>query len=290
MELIQVLIYGLLLGGVYALLSSGLSLIFGVLDIVNVSQGAYLVASAFVTWRIWESTGIEPLLLLPLISIVWFFLGLAIYRGLFARVAPQGPSMTVLLAFGIALVFEGLLNLIFGNKFKSIVNDYSLKSFDLNTIILPYTQVIASVVAVIALVLMFLYLKYSWAGRALRATAQNRDGAALVGISHNKSSAFAYAIGMSTAGAGGVLLAITYPFYPATHYEWIAKLLGIIVLGGMGSLPGAIIGSILLGISEAAGNTYAPQWTILFFYSVIMLTLLFRPEGILGAKTRKDSA
>jgi branched-chain amino acid transport system permease protein len=138
--------------------------------------------------------------------------------------------------------------------------------------------------------MMYSYLKYSWAGRALRATAQNRDGAALVGISHDKASAFAYGIGMATAGAGGVLLAITYPFYPATHYEWIARLLGIIVLGGMGSVPGAIIGSILLGIAEAAGNTFVPQWTIIIFYGVILLTLLFKPEGILGAKTRKDSA
>jgi len=290
MMLLQVLIFGLLLGGVYALLSSGLNLIFGVLDIVNVSQGAYLVASAFVTWKVYTVTGIEPLLMLPIMTILWFGFGLLIFRGFFARVAPQGPSMTVLLSFGIALVFEGSLNLIFGNKFKSIVTDYSLDSWRIGSLVFPLTQVISSLVAIVALLILYGYLKFSWAGRALRATAQNRDGASLVGISHNKSAAFAYALGMATAGAGGVLIAITYPIFPATHYEWIAKLLGIIVLGGMGSLPGAIIGSFLLGLAEAAGNTYAPQWTILMFYGVIMLTLLFRPEGLLGATSRKDSA
>lgn len=290
MLFLQVVMFGLLLGGVYALLSSGLTLIFGVLDIVNVAQGAFLVAGAFFTWKIWILTGIEPLLLLPVVTLVWFGLGILLFRGLFARVSKQGPSMTVLLSFGVALVFEGALNLIFGNKFKSIQTPYSLHSWKLGKIVFPLTQIIASTVAAVTLFLMYIYLKNSWSGRALRATAQNRDGAALVGISHNRASSFAYGLGMATAGAGGVLVSVTYPFYPATHYEWIAKLLGIIVLGGMGSLPGAIIGSIMLGITEAAGNTYAPQWTLLFFYGVIMLVLLFKPEGILGAQSRKDSA
>lgn len=290
MLLLQVLMFGILLGGVYALLSSGLTLIFGVLDIVNVAQGAFLVAGAFFTWKMWIVTGIEPLLLLPVVTLVWFGLGILLFRGLFARVSKQGPSMTVLLSFGLALVFEGALNLIFGNKFKSIQTSYSLHSWKLGKIVFPLTQIVASTVAAITLFLMYMYLKKSWSGRALRATAQNRDGAALVGISHNRASSVAYGLGMATAGAGGVLVSVTYPFYPATHYEWIAKLLGIIVLGGMGSLPGAIVGSIMLGITEAAGNTYAPQWTILFFYAVIMLVLLFKPEGILGARSRKDSA
>ena len=119
MEIIQVLSFGLLLGGLYSLLSSGLALIFGVLDIVNVAQGAFLVSGAFLTWQIWESTGIEPILLIPVVALLWFGLGIVIYRTLFVRVAPQGPSMTVLLSFGLALIIEGALNLIFGNKFKS---------------------------------------------------------------------------------------------------------------------------------------------------------------------------
>jgi len=290
MVFLQVVMFGLLLGGVYALLSSGLTLIFGVLDIVNVAQGAFLISGAFFTWKVWILTGIEPLLLLPLVTLIWFGLGILLFKGLFARVAPQGPSMTVLLSFGLALVFEGALNLIFGNKFKSIQTSYSLNSWTIGKIVFPLTLVIACTVAAVTLFLMYIYLKFSWAGRALRATAQNRDGAALVGISHNRASSFAYGLGMATAGAGGVLVSVTYPFYPASHYDWIAKLLGIIVLGGMGSLPGAILGSLMLGITEAAGNTYAPQWTILFFYGVIMLVLLFKPEGILGAQSRKDSA
>ena len=289
MEIIQVLSFGILLGGLYALLSSGLALIFGVLDIVNVAQGAFLVSGAFLTWQIWESTGIEPVLLIPIVGLLWFGLGTIIYRTLFVRVAPQGPSMTVLLSFGLALIIEGALNLIFGNKFKSVQTSYSLKSYTLGEINFPAPQVIASLAAAMVLVLLYLYLKFSWAGRALRATAQNRDGAALIGISHKKISSFAYGLGMATAGAGGVLISVSYPIYPATHYEWISKLLGIIVLGGMGSIPGAIIGSMLLGIVEAAGNTFAPQWTILFFYGVIILSLLFKPEGLLGARSRKDS-
>lgn len=289
MELLQVLSFGLLLGGLYSLLSAGLALIFGVLDIVNVAQGAYLVSGAFLTWQIWSITGIEPLLLIPIISLLWFGLGLVLYRTLFARVAPQGPSMTVLLSFGVALIFEGALNLIFGNKFKSIQTSYSLSSFKVGEINFPASQVIASLAAAIVLIILYFYLKLSWAGRALRATAQNRDGAALIGISHQKVLSMAYGLGMATAGAGGVLISVSYPIFPASHYVWISKLLGIIVLGGMGSIPGAILGSMLLGIVEAAGNTYAPQWTNIFFYGVIILALLFKPEGLLGARRRKDS-
>jgi len=147
---------------------------------------------------------------------------------------------------------------------------------------------ISGVLAIVVLGGIYLYLKKSWAGRALRASAQNKDGAALVGISATRSSSLAFGIGAMTAGVGGVLLAIMYPIYPATQYDWIARLLGIIVLGGMGSIPGAIIASLLLGVSESIAQAYVPQWSSAFFYGAILLILLFRPHGIMGEKTRED--
>lgn len=290
MEFVQVLAFGILMGGVYALLASGVTLIFGVLDVVNVAQGSFLVFSALFTWQIWDMFGFEPLLLVPVMGALMFVIGWLIYRGLLVRVAPQGPGMTVLLMFGVAIAMEGVLNIIFGNKFKSVTPPYFTESLQLGEIVLPYPQLISGFLGFLVLGGIYLYLRKSWAGRALRASAQNKDGAALVGISANKASALAFGIGAMTAGVGGVLLAIMYPIYPATQYDWIARLLGIIVLGGMGSIPGAIIASMLLGVSEAFAQAYVPQWSSAFFYGAILLILLFRPHGIMGAKTREDVA
>ena len=124
MLILQVLVYAVLIGGIYALLASGVTLIFGVLDVVNVAQGAFLVFSALLTWQIWSWTGIEPLLLIPVMGVLLGAIGWAIYRGMLVRVIPQGPGMTVLLMFGVALTIEGILNLVFGNKFKSVSPDY----------------------------------------------------------------------------------------------------------------------------------------------------------------------
>jgi branched-chain amino acid transport system permease protein len=287
-EIVQILAFGILMGGVYALLSSGVTLIFGVLDVVNVAQGSFLVFSALLTWQIWDLTGIEPLLLIPVMGALMAFFGWIIYRGLVKRVVPQGPGMTVLLMFGVAIAMEGILNIAFGNKFKSVTPPYFTQSLQIGELVLPYPQLISGVMAAIVLVGLFFYLKLSWAGRALRASAQNKDGAALVGISSIKASSLAFAIGAMTAGVGGVLLIIMYPIYPATQYDWIAKLLGIIVLGGMGSIPGAVIASMILGISEAFAQAYIPQWSAAIFFGVILVVLLFRPEGLLGEKTRED--
>ncbi|MBI1350608.1 MAG: branched-chain amino acid ABC transporter permease [Actinomycetales bacterium] len=290
MEIVQVLAFGLLLGGVYALLASGVTLIFGVLDVVNVAQGAFLVFSALFTWQIWDAFGVEPLLLIPVMGFLMGVLGWGIYRGMVMRVAPQGPGMTVLLMFGVALTLEGILNLIFGNKFKSVTPPYFTESFTIGQLVIPLPQLISGVLGFLILGGIYAYLRLSWAGRALRASAQNKDGAALVGISSVKSASFAFAIGAATAGVGGVLLSIMYPIYPATQYDWIARLLGIVVLGGFGSIPGAVIGSLILGMTEAFANTYLPQWSSLFFYGTILLILLFRPHGLMGAKTREDVA
>lgn len=290
MDLVQVIAFGVLIGGVYALLASGVTLIFGVLDVVNVAQGSFLVFSALFTWQIWSVTGLEPLLLVPVMGLLMFGIGWAIYRGLLVRVAPQGPGMTVLLMFGVAIAMEGALNIVFGNEFKSVTPPYFTDSLVVGGIVLPYPQLISGVLAVVVLGGIYLYLKKSWAGRALRASAQNKDGAALVGISGTRASSLAFGIGAMTAGVGGVLLAIMYPVFPATQYEWIARLLGIIVLGGMGSIPGAIIASMVLGISESIASAYIPQWAPVFFYGAILVILLFRPHGLLGEKTREDVA
>jgi len=290
-QLLQALVLGLLIGGVYALMASGLTLVFGVMNIVNVAHGATLIAVAMVTWWVWRHTGLDPLLVGVLLVPVMFGVGWVAYKGVVSRINTESVSMSVLLTFGIALTIEGVLNVVAGNKFRSATPAYFEQSFRIGDLVFPKTQVYGAALAMITLAALYVVLTKTWTGRAIRATSQNVSGAALVGISAAGTSALTFAIGTATTGVGGSILSVLYPFFPASHYDWISRLLGIIVLGGMGSLPGALTGAVLLGLAETLTATYGSlQWASVIFYVAILVVLLVKPEGLFGSKLREDVA
>jgi branched-chain amino acid transport system permease protein len=290
-KLIQTIILGLLIGGVYALMAAGLTLIFGVMNIINVAHGAFLVLSALITWELWKTFGIDPLLAAVVTTPVMFVLGLVVYKLLLERLRNSPPSMTVLLTFGLALVIEGVMGLVTRNIFRSVTPSYFNASFDLGPFFLPKAQVYGAIAAMAVMGLLYLGLTRTWAGRAIRASSQNVSGAQLVGISATGVAALTFSVGAATAGVGGSLLAVLFAFFPASHYLWISRLLGIIVLGGMGSLPGAVVGALLLGIAETMTATYISlRWATVVFYLVILFVLLLRPQGLFGTKLREDVA
>jgi branched-chain amino acid transport system permease protein len=290
-QLLQALILGLLIGGVYALMASGLTLIFGVMNIINVAQGAFLILVSMFTWWMWRETGIDPILASVVTTPLMFGFGWVLYRTVISRIRESSPSMSVLLTFGLALVIEGVLNVTAGNKFKSASPSYFEESYRIGSISLPKTQVYGFLAAVVVLGALYVVLTRTWTGRAIRACSQNPSGAALVGVGATSTAALAFALGSSTAGVGGSILSVLYPVFPASHYDWISRLLGIIVLGGMGSLPGALAGALILGLAETLTATYwSLQWSTLVFYVVIMLVLLLRPQGLFGSRLREDVA
>jgi branched-chain amino acid transport system permease protein len=289
-HLLQAVILGLLIGGVYALMASGLTLIFGVMNIINVAQGAFLILVAMLTWWLWRETGIDPILASVITTPLMFGLGWLIHRTLIARIRGSAPSMSVLLTFGLALTIEGVLNVTAGNKFKSATPSYFEESYQLGPISLPKPQVYGFLAAIAVLAILYLVLARTWTGRAIRACSQNPSAAALVGVGATNTAALAFALGTATAGVGGSILAVLYPFFPASHYDWISRLLGIIVLGGMGSLLGAVAGALVLGLAETLTATYGSlRWSTLVFYLVIMLVLLIRPQGLFGYRLREDA-
>jgi branched-chain amino acid transport system permease protein len=289
-QLAQAVILGLLIGGVYTLMASGLTLVFGVMRIVNVAHGAMLIAAAMITWSVWSISGIDPFLIAVPMTAVMFGVGWLLYRTVISRIQGASVSMSVLLTFGIALTIEGLLNVFAGNKFRSATPSYFDESFHVGALVFPKTQVYGAAVAVVTLGVLFLVLTRTWTGRAIRATSQNPTGAALIGISSSGVAALAFAIGTATAGVGGSILSVLYPFFPASHYDWIARLLGIVVLGGMGSLAGAFVGALCLGMAETLTATYLSlQWSTLVVYLVILIVLLVRPQGLFGSQLREDA-
>jgi len=290
-QLVQTIVLGLLIGGTYALLASGLTLIFGVMRVINIAHGAFLILAAFLTYTAWSATGIDPLVAVVFTTPLMFAFGWILYTVAVRRVRGAHVSSSVLLTFAIALVVEGLMGLIWGNTSHSVRPSYVNDSFHIGEIFLPKAQVYGCGLACVVLVALYVILTRTWLGRAIRASAANPSGAALVGVNVSAVAALAFAVGVGAAGAGGSIVSVLYPFLPGSHYQWIARLLGIIVLGGMGSLPGAVVGALLLGVAETATVSYiSPAWATAVPYLIIFVVLLARPQGLVGAKLREDVA
>jgi branched-chain amino acid transport system permease protein len=288
-QLVQTIILGLLIGGVYALLASGLTLIFGVMDVINVGHGALLILAAFFAWTLWDSFGIDPLLGVLITTPAMFLLGWAMYKLTIQWISGKPASMSVLLTFALALVIEGVMGRVWSTTYHAATPSYFAQSFRLGDFYFPKAQVFGCAIAVGVLGILYVLLRSTWLGRAIRAVSENVSSARLVGVNARSVAALTFAIGVATTGAGGSIVGVLYPFLPGSHYQWISRLLGIIVLGGMGSLPGAVVGALTLGVAETMTTTYiSPRWATMVPYAVIMVVLLARPQGIMGAKLRED--
>jgi branched-chain amino acid transport system permease protein len=297
-QLVQTLVLGLLLGGVYALAASGLTLVFGVMNVINVAHGALLILSAYFTWALWRRTGLDPLLLVLVTTPIMFVLGWVIYQIGIRRIRSAGASMSVLLTFALALILQGAMGQVWGNLFRASRPAYVDDSFHVGSIVVPKAKLFAFLMAIAILGLLWLMLSRTWLGRGIRAAAENPQAAALVGIDVAAIAALTFAIGVATTGAGGALISLQGVFFPSSHYLWISRLLGIIVLGGMGSLAGAFVGALLMGVAEAMVPVYGDKvfidnglaWVTAVPYVVIFIVLLLRPRGLFGARTREDVA
>ena len=288
-QFVQALILGLMIGGVYALLASGLTLIFGVMDVINVAQGALIILSAFITWALWNELGIDPLLGALITTPAMFVIGWVIYRLTIQWISGRPASTSVLLTFALALVLEGIMGLVWSTTYHSSTPGYVDESFRAGGFYFPKAQLFGCAIAIGVLAALYMMLTRTWLGRAIRAVSENVSSARLVGVNARKVAALTFAIGVATTGAGGSIASVLYPFLPGSHYQWISRLLGIIVLGGMGSLPGALVGALVLGVAETMTVTYiSPRWATMVPYAVIMVVLLARPQGIMGAKLRED--
>jgi branched-chain amino acid transport system permease protein len=289
-EFLQNLILGLLLGGVYALAAAGLTLIFGVMRVINIAHGAFLILAAFITYSLWDVWGLDPLLGVALTTPIVFVLGWITYKLFVAPIRTAPMASTVLLTFGLALVIEGAMGEIWGNNSTSIRPSYADESFTIGGIFLPKAQLYGGLLAIVVLAVLWLVLTRTWLGRAIRAAAVNPSSAELVGIRVGAVAALVFGIGIAAAGAGGAITGVLYPFVPGSHYQWIARLLAIVVLGGMGSLNGAMLGALVFGVAETMTSAYvSPSWATAVPYAIVFAVLLIRPQGLLGTRLREDA-
>jgi branched-chain amino acid transport system permease protein len=285
--LIQTLILGILVGGVYALMASGLTLIFGVMRVINVAHGAFLILGAYMTYQLFQVYKLDPFVSILITAPVLFGLGWFIQRFILQRMgSPEKTS--VLITFALALIIEGLLGWIFQTTGRTVNPTYSTATVILAGYRLPVTRLMGFGAALVVLLAFYLVLQYSNLGRAIRATIQDPRAAQLVGINIKGVSALTFAIGVTTAAAGGSVLSTIYSFNPSSQSDWIGRTLSIIVLGGMGSLPGALVAALILGIMEQlTAIIFTLYWSPIVFYFFLFITLIVRPQGLMGEIIRE---
>jgi branched-chain amino acid transport system permease protein len=286
-QVIQIVILGLALGGVYALMSSGMTLIFGVMRIVNLAHSAFIVMAAYLAFWLFNAINLDPTLSMVITMPVMFLIGMAYYRILFAARAdnPRFTDITVLITFATGLVIEGVLAFVFTGIYRSTTPEYAKTSFIFGPFFIPQSQLYALIISIVLIVGLWLFLRYTRIGNAIRATMQNRNAAQVVGVNVSWISTLSFGIGLAMAGAAGSLISFVFTFYPAKHVAWIGMIMCLVVLGGMGSLVGALVSSFLLATAASFVSFYVgATWSPITFYLALFLILLFRPQGLFGRK------
>ncbi|HEY1594201.1 MAG TPA: branched-chain amino acid ABC transporter permease [Thermoleophilaceae bacterium] len=285
---IQACILGLLTGGVYALMASGLTLAFGVMRVINVAQGAMIVLGAFLSYTLFTKLHIDPfvsiVILTPLMFLVGVVLELAFIRPLRAD---EREELSLLVTWALALGIEGLLSVLYKTNYHSTLTSYVDNSWRIAGYHFSEVRVFAFAMSAVILTLLYLLLTRTEFGRTVRATVQNPVSARLLGVNIERVSACGFGISVATATAAGAIFGMITPFNPSSHYDLISRLLSIIVLGGLGSLGGAIVAALFMGVAEAVfAAEISATWSSFTFFIVLIVILLVRPQGLFGTNER----
>ena len=280
---LQILVNGILFGSMYGIAAIGLSLIFGSMQIIFIAQGAVMILAAYFAFWLFQLAGLDPIASLLLGVPVFLALGWLLYRGLFLRVAAAGKNPSLLLAFGLMVLLESLMSILWTPNQRAINTTYTAVGFDVGPLKISFTRLMAFAVSLAATGVVFLFMRRTLWGKAVRAASEDMEAAALLGISPRRVGSLAFAIGLSLAGVAGVAVALTYPFDPYSGFIFSLKALIAVAFGGLGSVVGAFLGGILLGVIEGMGSyMISGGWADAISYGAFLLVLMFRPEGLFG--------
>ena len=285
---VQACILGLLTGGVYALMASGLALGFGVMRVINVAQGALIILGAYLSYSLYTSLHIDPFVGLVVLTPLMFLLGTGLQL-VFLRPLrdEEREELSLLVTWAIALGIEGIHSLAYSTTYRSTITGYADHSWSIGGYYVSVARAYAFIASFAVIGLLFAVLKFTKLGRAIRATVQNPMAARLLGIDTRVVSAVGFGLSVATASAAGAVYGIVFPFNPGSHYDLISRLLTIIVLGGLGSLGGAVIAALFMGVSESVFSAeVSPIWSSFTFFIVLIVVLVLRPQGLFGARVR----
>jgi branched-chain amino acid transport system permease protein len=283
---LQAVLNGLLTGSLYAVIGMGMALIFGVMRIVNFAHGAFMMAGMYVTYLLFDQLGVTPYVGFLAAAAVLFVLGFATYQGLLRRIAERSEFMVILLTLGVAQMLIGGAQLTFSGDFHRVSTPLSSELLHLGPhVTLNDGEVVSFAISIALAIGMFLFVMKTRFGRALRAIAQNRYAASLIGINVQRTQAMAFALGIAAVGlAGGLLLPALYLF-PEVGGQYTLRSFVIVVLGGMGSVEGAAIAGVVLGVVESLTSLYwGNHWALVVDFAIFLLVLSLRPAGLFGSQ------
>jgi branched-chain amino acid transport system permease protein len=280
---LQSLMSGVLVGGVYALIGIGLTIIFGVMRVINFAHGDILMIGMYLTYFLFTLLGIDPFLSVVICIPVMFVFGALTQKLFINRMLGALPQNQILLTIGLGLIMSNTIMLLFTSDYKILTTSYSSGSVDLAGISVSQPLAISFVITATITAVLYWFLRKTDTGQAIRATAQDREAAQLMGINVRWMSILAFGIGSALAGTAGALISPTYYIFPQVGSAFTLKAFVITVLGGMGSIVGATLGGIIIGVTESMSAVYISSgWKEVVVYVLFLLVLLFKPSGLMG--------
>src|SRR3984957_4508225 len=278
-EILQEIVVGILVGGVYALMAVGLTLIFGVLDIINIAQGVLVILGAYLSYSLSTKAHIDLFVGLLITIPAMFIIGVVIHWAFIRRLrGTERTAMTLLVTYAVALIIEGILYKLYGATDVGLTASYTGTSVHLFGFYLPWIYVYGFILAIALVALIYAMLYRTRFGRSVRATMQDETAARLGG------PALTFGIGVAVTAAGGMVFGATNQFDPNSGYDLISRLLAIIILGGLGSIGGALAASVFMLVLESLVTIWSPNWAVAVFYAALVVVLVARPTGLFGRK------
>jgi branched-chain amino acid transport system permease protein len=281
----QIAANGIVLGGLYACIAVGFSLVWGVLNVINILHGTFIVLGSYIALFAYNHAGIHPFASVVIAGIVLYPLGHVIQATMINRVVMAPVLITLTLTFGLDLILNNAMLVAFTADYRSITLANPLGSIELGPVFLPGDRVAAMALAILLTVMLYRLLRDSSIGRAIVAVRMDREAAALMGVNVKSVNAVTFGIGALMAGAAGALLSIIYPISPLNSSLFLGKAFVVCVLGGLGSVPGAMLGGLVLGIIESFGGYwFGPEHAVTISFGLLLLLLFARPSGLVGKR------
>ncbi len=289
MLLLQVLINGVLSGGLYASVAIGFSVIWGVMNLINLAHGSMIILGAYITYFINSATGLDPFLTIPISGVVLFSLGYLIQKYLINHVIEASVFMTLILTFGLDMFLINTNLRLFTADLRSITPVYAGFGLEIGSLRIPYTRLGVFVFALTLTLILSIFMKRTKLGNAIKATSFDRDAAGLVGVNVRQVYAITFGVGSCLAGMAGSLISVMYSFSPIHGAAFAMKAFVVVLLGGLGSIPGAIVGGLILGVAENfASVLLEASYKDFISFVLLVAILVIRPRGILGKQFYAD--
>jgi branched-chain amino acid transport system permease protein len=282
---LNVAVGGILTGLVYGLMALGLSVIFGVVRVVNFAHGEMMTIAMFIAVLAFAGLHLDPLIMLVPIAAVMFVFGYVLQRGLINPFVTRPEHTQFLLLVALAIIIANVLLIVFGPDARAVQTSYSFDSFQIGALIVDAAKVYAGAAAIAVAAALFAFFRFTLVGKAIRACADNHTGALVVGLDVKRLYALTFGLGAACVGAAGSMMVLIVDATPMLGPSYTLLAFVIVITGGLGSMPGALLGGVLIGVTEAlAGLLFTPSAKSMFAFGILVLVLLFRPQGILGKK------